>query len=129
MKSATAAAAALCVAIILLLSVLQQQYCWFLLLFVIVYWTAKFIAGSLNRITVFSFSFKRAFNFPHFIWYPFAVLQLCRIYGLELPYYIVGNYGHARSQGGRQPATAKPSLHYGIISQLTFLRRLYCRVM
>ena len=24
---------------------------------------------------------------------------------------ILGNYGHARSQGGRQPAAAKPSLH------------------
>ena len=25
--------------------------------------------------------------------------------------YILGNYGHVRSQGGRQPATANPSLH------------------
>ena len=27
------------------------------------------------------------------------------------PYYIFGNYGHARSQGGRQPAAAKPPVY------------------
>ena len=56
--AAAAAAAALCVAILLLL--LQQQCCCFLLLFVIVCRMAKFVAGSLNLIPVFSFSsFKR----------------------------------------------------------------------
>ena len=55
MQSA-AAAASLCDAILLLL---PQQCCCFLLLF-IMYRVAKFVAGALNLISVFSFSsFKR----------------------------------------------------------------------
>ena len=76
--AAAAAAAALCVAI--LLSLLQQRCCCFLLLFVIVCWIAKFGAGSLNLIPVFSFSsFKRDL----FLMYTLAVL--CRIHGLDFP--------------------------------------------
>ena len=86
MKSfAAAAAAALCDAILLLL--LYQ-----LLLFVILCRIAKFLAGSLNLI-------------PSIVFFLF-ILQ-CRIYGLTLPN-ILGNYRHARSQGGRQPTAAKP---------------------
>ena len=54
-QSATAGvAAALCVAILLLLP--QQQFCCFLLLFVIVCRGDKFVAGTLNLISVLSFS-------------------------------------------------------------------------
>ena len=64
MQSAAAAAAAtLCVAILLLL--LQQQCCCSLLLFGIVCRIAGFVAGSLDLILVFSFSFKR-----HFLYVP-----------------------------------------------------------
>ena len=48
-----AAAAALCVPVLMLL---QQQCCCFLLLFVIVCRMAKFVAGSLILIPVFSLS-------------------------------------------------------------------------
>ena len=55
---------------------------------------ATFSADSLNLIPVFSFSsFKRDL----FFMYPLAVLR--RIYGLDFPSYILGNCGHARSQG------------------------------
>ena len=52
--AAAAGAAALSVAILLLL--LQQQCCCFLLLFVIVCRGDKFVAGTLNLISVLSFS-------------------------------------------------------------------------
>ena len=100
--AAAAAAVALCVAILLLF--LQQQCCCVLLLFVIVCRMATFLAGSLNLILVFPFpSFKRDLIFmvplgitvPH-LRPPFAS--------------ILGNYGHARNQGGRQPAAANPPL-------------------
>ena len=39
--------------------------------------------------------------------YPLAVLSHLR----PRFAYILGNYGHARSQGGRQPAAAKPPLY------------------
>ena len=87
-----------------LLLFLQQQCCYFLLLFVIVCCRmTNFVAGSLNLIPVFFFSsFKRDF----FLMYPLAVLSHLR----PRFAYILGNYGHARSQGGRQPAAAKPPL-------------------
>ena len=76
--AAAAAAAALCVAILLLLQ--QQQCCCFLLLFVIMCRMAKFVAGPLNLMPVYSFSsFKRDL----LLMYPLAVL--CRFYGLDLP--------------------------------------------
>ena len=48
-------------------------------------------------------SFKRDF----FLMYPLADLSHLR----PRYAYILGNYGYARSQGGRQPVVAKPRLH------------------
>ena len=77
--AAAAAAAAVCVAMLLLLQQ-QQCCCCFLPLFVIVCWMAKFVAGSLIMILLFSFpSLKTRFSFL----YPLAVL--CGIYGLDIP--------------------------------------------
>ena len=83
---------------------LQQQRCRFRLLFVIVRRMAKFVAGSLDLIPVFSFSsFKRDLFIVCTPW------QYYRICGLDLP--TSCHYGHARSQGGRQLAAAKPPLY------------------
>ena len=105
-QSAAAAAAALCVAI--LLSLLLQQLllaasvrhgvldgkicCWF----------------NESGPSVFFSSFKHDFQCTlwHYHW--------CCIYGLDLPYTTstssaITHYGHARSQGGRQPTAAKIS--------------------
>ena len=81
---------------------LQQQCCCFLLLFVIVCQMAKFVAGSLNPILVFSFS---SFERDLFLMSPLGstVSHLRPRFA-----YILGKYG--RSQGGRQPAAAKPLL-------------------
>ena len=91
----------LCVAILLLL--LRQQCCCFLPLFVIVCRIAKFVAGSLHLIQVFSFSSSSTTIFSCI---PLGSTLLRRICGLDLCLYtcILGNCGHARSQGGRQPA-------------------------
>ena len=62
---------------------------------------AKFDAGSLNLIPVFSFS---SFKSDIFFMCPLAVL--CRILRPRFAG-ILGNCGHARSQGGRQPAAVK----------------------
>ena len=40
----------------------------------------------------------------------YALAVLCHIYGLDLPTSSLGNCRHARSQGGPQPAAAKPPL-------------------
>ena len=81
---------------------LLQQQCWcFLLLFVIVCRMAKFVADLLNLIPVFSFSsFKRDL----FLLYPLAVLSRLR----PRFAYILGNYGHERSQGGVSPPRRSP---------------------
>ena len=99
----SAAAALLCVAILLLLLQLQC-YC-ILLLFVIVCRIAKFVAGSLNLIPVFSFpSFKRDIML--------RVPLGSNVSHLQPRFaYILGNYGHARRRGGRQPATANSPLY------------------
>ena len=102
--AAAAAAAALCVLLILLL-LLQQQCCCFLLLFVIVS-MAKFIADSLELMPAFSVS---SFKCDFFFMVPL---------GSTVPHlrprfaYILGNFGHARSQGGRQPAAENTLLYY-----------------
>ena len=36
-------------------------------------------------------------------------------------YYILGNYGHARSQDGRHTAAAKPPLHYDLFIQQSYV--------
>ena len=96
-SAAAAAAAALCVTIILLL-LLHQQCCCFLLLFVIVCRLDKFVAGSLNLIPVFSFP---SFKLDLFL----MVLLGSTVSHLRPRFaYILGNYGYARSQGGRQQA-------------------------
>ena len=105
--AAAAAAAALSVAILLLL--LQQQCYCFLLLFVIVCRMAKFGAGSLNLPPMLSFS-----SFKHDL---FLMVSLGSTVSHFRPRfaYILGNCGHVRSQGGRQPAAAKPPLVLSIV--------------
>ena len=41
-------------------------------------------------------------------------------------YYIFGNCGHARSQGGRQPAEAEPPSYYRIVSKFCFSAPSIC---
>ena len=92
----------MCVAVLLLL--LHQQYCCFVLLFVIVCRMAKLGAGSYNLIPVLSFpSFKRDL----FSMYRLAVLCVACTSRFA---YIISNCGHARSQGGHQPAAVNPRL-------------------
>ena len=103
--AAAAAAAVLCVAILLLL-LLQEQCCCFPLLFVTVCRIAKFVAGPLNLTPVFSFSsFKRDF---------FLMVPVGSTVSNWRPRVspILGSYGHARRQGGRQPAAANPPYIY-----------------
>ena len=75
--------------------------CCLRLLFVIVCRMTKSVPGSLFLIPLFFFSF----NYDLFLVYPLAVLSHSRP---RFAYYILGNcnYGHGRSQGGRQPAAA-----------------------
>ena len=104
--AAACATASLCVAILLLL--LQQQCCCSLLLFVIVCWMAKFCCCFTESDPSVLFLFiKTRVSFLH----PLAAL-LCRIYLQSWFAYILGNCGLARSQGGRQPAAAKPPCIY-----------------
>ena len=92
-----------CVPILLLQ--LQQQCCCFLLRFVIVCRMAKIVAGPLNLLPMLSFSsFKRDLFLMYE--YPLAVLSHLR----PRFAYMLGNYGHARSQGGRHPAPANTPL-------------------
>ena len=88
-----------CCSVVILLLLLQ------LLLFVIVCRMAKIVAFSLNVIPSLVF-FSSFSNMTFSVCTPW---QCYRIHGLRLPYYtyILGNYGYARSQGGRQPAAAK----------------------
>ena len=81
--------------------------CCFLLPFVMVCRMSKFGAGSLNLIPVFSFSsFKSDIHIFDLPLGSTAVSHLRSRFA-----YILGNCGHARSQGGRQPAVAKPPLY------------------
>ena len=86
----------LCVVILLVLLKL-------LLLFVIVCRMAKFVAGSLNLIPVLSFS---SFN----LYFKLSLGSTVAFTASICLQYILGNYGHARRRGGRQPA-AKPFLY------------------
>ena len=67
--------------------------------------TTKFVAGSLNVIPVFYLS-----SFEHDFFFRVPL-------GSNLSHFrprfanILGIYGHARSQGGRQPAAANPPLY------------------
>ena len=69
----------------------------------------NFVAGSLNPMPVFSFSsFKR----------DLVLMVLLSSTGSHLRprfVYILGNYGLARSQGGRHPAAANTPLVYMMI--------------
>ena len=66
---------------------------------------AKFGAGSLSLIAVFYFSFKR----DVFLMIPLGSTALSHLRPRFA--YILGNYEHSRSQGGRQPVAAKPGLY------------------
>ena len=106
LSAAAAAAAALCVAILLLL--LQQQCCCFLLLFVIVCRTAKFVCWFIGSDpSVFFLFTQRRFLF---LMVPLGSTIVSRLRPRFA--YTLGNYGRARSQGGRQPTAAKPPLYY-----------------
>ena len=110
-----------CVAILLLLQMLlaaacccllllAAACCCLLLLFAIVCRMAKFVAGSLNLIPVFSlYSFRTRLMFNISLGST-AVSHLRPRFA-----YILSNYGHARSQGGCQPAASKPPLVYQYI--------------
>ena len=77
----------------------------FLLLFVIVCWMATFFADSLNLVRVFSCSsFKRDL---------LVMVPLGSTVSHLRPTIscVLGDYGHARSQGGHQPAAAKLPLY------------------
>ena len=103
-QSAAAAAAALCVDLQLLL--LQQ-----LLLFVIVCRTAKHVAGSSSPIPS-----SALVLFKHGLFLVYVPLgRTAAITASICLYYIVGNYGHARSHDGRQLAAATPSLNHNYI--------------
>ena len=65
----------LCVATRILLLLLQQQCFCFVLSFVIVCWMAKFVAGSMNLIAVFSSS---SLKHDLLSMYPLAVLSHSR---------------------------------------------------
>ena len=69
---------------------------------------AKFVAGSLNLISVFSFS---SFERGLLLMYPLAVGSTVSHLRPRLAY-ILGNFGHARSQDGRQSAAVKPPLYF-----------------
>ena len=64
--------------------------------------------GSLNLSPLFPFSLFKRFllDVPLGSTVAFTA-SICR--------YLLGNYGNARSQGGRQPATAKPPLYVYMI--------------
>ena len=91
-------AAALCVAILLLLRLAAAARCCCCNR---VLDGKNGCCGSLN-LPVFSFS---SFKHGLFFMYPLAVLSHClRPLAYQVLYYILGNWGHARSQGGRQSA-------------------------
>ena len=71
---------------------------------------AKFVAGSLNLTPVFTFLFVHT----RFVFYG-TPWQYCVAFTASICLYILGNYGHARSQDGRQPAAAKPPLYTRIM--------------
>ena len=100
--------------------------CCCLLLFVIVYRMAKLFVGSLNLVPVFSFSsLKHGLLLMYFL----AVLSHLRPrFAYITTHYILGNDGHALSQGGRHPTAAKPPLYYTrylVQSTLERVCRLY----
>ena len=72
---------------------------------------AKFVAGSLNLISVLPFSsFKR----DYFFYVPLGSTSVSPL--RPRLSHILGNCGHARSQGGRQPGAAKtPCITYIIL--------------
>ena len=66
----------------------------------------KFVAGPLNLTPVFSFS---SFKLDFFLMVPLGS-TVSNLRPRFAP--ILGSYGHARSQGGHQPAAAKPPCVY-----------------
>ena len=84
---------------------------------------ANFVAGSLYRILVcfFSCSFKR----HEFFTKPLAVLSHLRPQSA----YIMGNYGRAGSQGGRQPAAAKPPSYDGVNVRMSSRMQRNCYIL
>ena len=92
---------------------MHKECCCFLLLFVIVCRMAKFVAGSLNLMPVFSFSSSKS----DFL----LMVPLDRtVSHLRPRCSVITAYGHARSQGGRQPAAANPPSYVNIRTFLSF---------
>ena len=103
-SAAAAAAAAPCVGI--LLSLLHE-----LLLFVVCR-MATIVAGSLNLTPSIGF----LFILKHDLCLMCVPLgSVVAFTALICLYYILGNYGRARSQGGLQSAAAKPPLYIYIL--------------
>ena len=102
---------------LLLLFVLRYCYCsccrffcWCCMLVVlfIVRRMTNFVAVVMHLIPVFLFSLSNTMCFN-----VRTPSEYCRICSLDLPIVciiksLLGNYGHARSPGGCQPATARP---------------------
>ena len=58
---------------------------------------------------------------------PFAVLSHSVAFTASICLHcILGNHGHARSQGGRQPAEAEPPSYYRIVSKFCFSAPSIC---
>ena len=79
------------------------------LLFVIVCRMAKIVAGSLSLIPSSVFFSLHSKHDLFLMYVPLGSTNVAFAASICL-YYILGNYGHARSQGGRQPAAANPPL-------------------
>ena len=89
--------------VVMLLLLLHQ-----LLLFVIVCRTAKIVVGSLNLIPSIALF---VFILEHDLLLMYVPLGSVGAFTAPIcPYYILGNYGHARSEDGRHPAAANSSL-------------------
>ena len=92
---------------ILLLLLLQQQRCCFLPLFVYRVPDGKICCWFIESdSSVFLLLMQRRFSFYVPLGSNAVMSHLRPRYA-----YILGNFGHARSQGGRQTAAAKPPLY------------------
>ena len=106
-QSAAAAAAAAATAAAALYRCCCCSSCCLLVLFVIVCRMA-IVAGSLNLIPVFYFS-----SFKHDLGLMYVPLGSTVAFTASIClYYILGNFGHARSQGGVSPPRRSPPCIY-----------------
>ena len=86
--------------------------CCSLLLFVIVCRMAMWLTASDSDSSVF-FLFT-----SNTIYFEFTYIPLGSTVAFSVVSCFLGNYGHARSQGGRQPAAAKPPLYIRVCTSI-----------